>query len=176
VASTATLTMARRTRTLLILFAAVALLGVVAYAQLERERVREPLTRLDTAAVRSVAVSCNGCTARRFEKVDGHWQMREPFVLPADDAAVDTLVAIALAPVRFRHAAATLDAGKLGLDPPQATLRLDATVITFGTTDAIHGDRYVKVGDTIALVPDRFSMQLFAAPENELAAAVAAGD
>jgi hypothetical protein len=116
-----------------------------------------------------LAVSCNACRTRRFEKVEGHWQMREPFQQPADDAAVDKLAAIARASVRFRHAAGELDAKKLGLDPPQATLQLDTTTLRFGTTDALHGDRYVQAGGSIALVPDRFSALLFAAPENELA-------
>ncbi len=59
---------------------------------------------------------------------------------------------------------------KLGLEPPVATLEVDGTVLKFGTTDAIHNDRYVEVGGTIALVPDRFSALLFATPEGEVAA------
>ncbi|GAA0712599.1 hypothetical protein [Dokdonella soli] len=163
--------MKRRTRTLVFLLAAVALLGAAVFAEIRREQTLafDPLTTIDLAAVRSLAVTCNACKPRRFDKVDGHWQMREPFARAADDAAVDRLAAIAHAPVRFRHAAGELEASKLGLDPPQATLTLDGTTLKFGTTDAIHGDRYVEVGGLIALVPDRFSARLFAAPENELA-------
>lgn len=165
--------MRRRTRTLVALIVAVALLGAAVFAELRREDALsfDPLTTLDPATVHTVAVSCNACKPRRFEKIDGHWQMREPFARAASDAAIDKLVAIARAPVRFRHAAGELDAHKLGLDPPQATLQLDALTLTFGTTDAIHGDRYVAVGGIVALVPDRFSILLFAAPENELASA-----
>lgn len=161
----------RRTRTNLILIAMVALLGAAVYAELRRERALafDPLTTLDPAAVRMLAVNCNACKPRRFEKIGDHWQMREPFAQPADDAAVAKLAAIARAPVRFRHPAGELDAKKLGLDPPQATLQLDTTLLKFGMTDAIHGDRYVEVDGVIALVPDRFSARLFAAPENELA-------
>ena len=60
-----------------------------------------------------------------------------------------------------------MDATKLGLEPPVATLAVDGTVLKFGTTDAIHNDRYVEAGGTIALVPDRFSVLLFASPESE---------
>lgn len=165
--------MKRRTRTLVFLLSTAALLGAAVFAELRREQTLafDPLTAIDPAAVRSLAVDCNACKTRRFDKVDGHWQMREPFARAADDAAVDKLAAIARAPVRFRHAVGELEAGKLGLDPPQATLTLDGTTLKFGTTDAIHGDRYVEVGDRIALVPDRFSALLFAAPENETARA-----
>ena len=97
--------------------------------------------------------------------------MREPKEQPANDKAVARLAAIVRAPVRYRRPADEMDATKLGLDPPVATLKIDGTVLKFGTTDAIHNDRYVEAGGTIALVPDRFSALLFASPESELAAA-----
>ena len=169
--------MRRRTRTLIFLLAAVVLLGAAVLAEIRHEQAMaiDPLTTIDTRSVRRLAVACAACKPRRFEKVDGHWQMREPYARPASDAAVGRLLAIAHAPVRFRHAPGELEAGKIGLDPPQATLTLDATTLKFGTPDAIHGDRYVQVGASIALVPDRFSALLFAAPENELAGAGTAG-
>ena len=163
--------MTRRTRTHLFLLATVALLGVAVYAELHRERTLglDPLTQIDPAGVRSLAVTCHACKPRRFERVDDHWRMLEPFAQAADTVAVDRLAAIARAPVRFRHARGELDARKLGLDPAYATLDLDGTVLKFGTTDAIHGDRYVEVDGAIALVPDRFSARLFETPESELA-------
>ena len=164
--------MRRRTRTQLVLLALAAALGAAVYAQLRHERaqVAEPLTAIDTAAVRTLAIACEGCTARRFEKVGAQWRMLEPYARDADADAVAKLLAIASAPIRFRHAAGELDPKKLGLAPPLATLALDGTTLKFGTTDAIHGDRYVEVGGAVALVPDRFSARLFAAPESELAA------
>jgi len=163
--------MRRRTRTNLFLLAMVALLGVAVYAEMRRERAlqRDPLTAMDPERIRSLAVTCQGCTARRFEKVDGHWMMREPNEQPANDDAVARLAAIVRAPVRYRRPADELDATKLGLEPPVATLTVDGTVLKFGSTDAIHNDRYVEADGTIALVPDRFSVLLFASPESETA-------
>ena len=163
--------MKRRTRTHLVLLAIVALLGAAVYAEVQRERTLgiDPLTQIDPATVRSLAVTCSGCKPRRFEKVDGHWRMLEPFEHVADDVAVERLAAIARAPVRLRHARGELDAKKLGLDPAYATLTLDRMVLKFGTTDAINGDRYVEVDGVVALVPDRFSARLFETPESELA-------
>lgn len=156
--------MKRRTRTLVLLAATAALLGAAVFAQLRHENAQalDPLTDLDLAEVRTLVVDCRGCTPRRYEKVDGHWRMTAPRAQPADTARIEKLLAIARTPVRFRHAAAELDPAKVGLDPPQATLRLDTTTLAFGATDAIHGDRYVAIGTTIALVPDRFSAVLFA--------------
>lgn len=163
--------MRRGTRSLLGMALLAAALGAAVVVQLRHEEtlVAETLTALDPSGVRAVTVSCQGCTTRRFEKRDGHWRMLEPREVAASDEAVERLVAIAGATIRFRHAAGDLDPKKVGLDPPLATLALDGTTLTFGTTDAIHGDRYVEVGGTVALVPDRFSARLFAAPESEVA-------
>lgn len=163
--------MRRKTRTNVILAAMVVLLGAAVYAEVRRERalMLDPLTALNPDQITSLAIACQGCTARRFEKVGGHWLMREPKSQPANDAAVARLAAIVRAPVRYRRPAAELDPKKLGLDPPVATLDADGTLLKFGTTDAIRNDRYVEAGGTIALVPDRFSALLFATPDTELA-------
>lgn len=166
--------MRRRTRTLVFLLAAIALLGAAVVAELRHERMLalDPLTTIDVQTAQRLELSCRGCTTRRFEKVDGHWWMRAPQAQPADEALVAKLLAIANAPVRFRHAPGELEPGKVGLDPPQATLVIDNTVLRFGATDAIRSDRYVATGDSIALVPDRFSAVLFmAAPEKPASAA-----
>jgi hypothetical protein len=155
--------MKRRNRTIAFLLAATALLAAAVLAELRRERMLalDPLTTIDVQTVQRLELSCRGCTTRRFEKVGGHWRMREPQAQPADEALVAKLLAIANAPVRFRHAAGELEPGKVGLDPPQATLVIDDTVLRFGATDAIRSDRYVATGHSIALVPDRFSAVLF---------------
>lgn len=163
--------MRRRTRTLVFLLAATALLGAAVFAELRHERALalDPLTAIDLDSVQRLEVTCAGCSARRYERSGTHWHQRDPDA-PADPAMVARLLAIAHAPVRFRYAAGELEAGKVGLVPPLATLRLDDTELRFGGTDAIRGDRYVAVGDAIALVPDRFSALLFtaaAAPKRE---------
>jgi hypothetical protein len=162
--------MRRRTRTNLFLAVTVALLGVAVFAEFRREHAleRDPLTTIDPATVRSLAVTCLGCTARRYEKERGHWFMRAPQAQAANDEAVGRLASILRAPVRYRRPAAEVDPVKLGLDPPVATLEADGALLKFGTTDAIRNDRYVEFGGTIALVPDRFSVLLFATPESEL--------
>jgi hypothetical protein len=165
--------MRRKTRTNLILALMVLLLGAAVYAELQRERAiaLDPLTTIDPEMIRSLAIACDGCIARRYEKVDGHWQMRAPEAKPANDDAIARLASIVSAPVRYRRPASEVDPKKLGLDPPVATLDADGRILKFGTTDAIRNDRYVEYRGTIALVPDRFSALLFASPESETTAA-----
>lgn len=156
--------MRRRTRTLVFLAATAALLGAAVFVELRRERALalDPLTTLDLAAATRLDVACAGCVARHYAKVDAHWRQRDPDA-PADEALVARLLAIAHAPVRFRYPARDFEPARIGLVPPFATLRIDDTELRFGGTDAIRGDRYVAVGDAIALVPDRFSALLFKA-------------
>ncbi len=162
--------MRRATRTNLILIGVMVALGMATYWQVNREvaHFEPPLSSLDPATIEQVRVACLECPPRRFERVDGHWMMREPYDLPADDAQVARLLSIATSPVRSRRAVSSLDAQKIGLDPALMSLDLDSVHFDFGTTDAFNGDRYVRVGDTIAMAPDRFSPFLIAAPASEL--------
>lgn len=162
--------MRRRTRQLLVAATAAVALAAAVFLQIRHERagLPQPLTRIDTASVSTVGVRCRGCVTRRFEKTAAGWQMREPYALPADDAAVEGLLAIAAIPVRTWYADGALDPSRLGLDPPLIELQLDAHRIAIGTTDAIDSDRYLGVDGRIARAPDRFSPRLLTVPEAEL--------
>lgn len=162
--------MKRAARINLILIFVVAALGVAVYWQVNREvaRFEPPLSALRPEQINQVTVSCLQCVARRFERVDGHWTMREPYNQPADDAQLARLLSIATSPVRSRRAISSLDSKKIGLDPALMSLDLGPEHFDIGTTDAFNGDRYVRVGDTIAMVADRFSPFLVAAPSSEL--------
>jgi hypothetical protein len=162
--------MKRATRINLILLGIVAALGIAVTIQVKREiaQFEPPLSALDPAHIERIAVGCLHCEPRRFERVAGHWMMRAPYALPADDAQVVRLLSIATAVVRSRRPFAGMDAKKIGLDPPLMQLDLDGEHFDIGTTDAFNGDRYVRIGDTIAMAPDRFSPFLVAAPASEL--------
>lgn len=157
-------------RSNLILLGLVVVLGLAAWWQVEREVAgfEPPLSTLDVAAIRRIEVSCVQCRRRVFERDGAHWMMREPYPLPADDAMVARLLSIARSPVRRRHALDAFEPAKVGLAPPLMSLDLDDEHFDIGLTDALGGDRYVRTGDRIAMVPDRFSPFLVAAPESEL--------
>ena len=164
--------MRNSSRNLLLLAGLVALLGAGVYAELGHEQARAPaaLTKLDPAAVQRLEVRCQTCRTRRFARGADGWRMLEPYALPADADAVAHLLAIARAPVRQRLPLQEYDLAKLGLSPPQFTLTFDDVVVTIGGEDSIEHDRYVRVGDELLRVPDRFSARLLEAPERELAA------
>ncbi|MBL8300484.1 MAG: hypothetical protein JNN30_19270 [Rhodanobacteraceae bacterium] len=161
--------MRRHRRQNLLLAAALGVLVVITWLVVAREQAGlARLTTLDPAQITSLRVSAGATAARRFERRDGRWWMSEPYSLPAHADAVARLVAIASAPTRSRHARDRFDPARIGLSPPQALLELDALRLEFGTTEAIHGDRYVRTADDIALMPDRFSSWLLAPAESEV--------
>lgn len=162
--------MQRTARTNLLLIAVAGVLGLAVYWQVKKETAgfEAPLSNLDPTRVERVSASCRACTERRFERRDGHWWMLEPYALPASDAMVERLIGIAASPVRSRRPLTDLDPAKIGLDPPLMQLELDGRRFEFGMTDVLQGDRYVRSDDAVAMVPDRFSPFLSAAPESEL--------
>jgi hypothetical protein len=164
--------MRKSTRNILLLAVLVAVLAAGVYAELEREQASAwaPLTKLDPATVQRLEVRCQTCRTRRFARGADGWRMLEPYALPANADAVAHLLAIARAPVSMRLELREYDLTKLGLSPPQFTLTFDDVVVTIGGEDSIEHDRYVRVGDELLRVPDRFSARLLEAPERELAA------
>lgn len=159
--------MRRRHRSLWILVGLVLVLAAGAVAEQVRERklAAPPLTAQTEREVHAIVRECEGCTRLRLEKVQGSWSLVEPFAVPAHAERVEALIAIGTAPMRHRYATADLDPAKIGLDRPYARLTLGPRLLEFGTTDAINQDRYVRVGDTVALIPDRFGALLRAPPE-----------
>ena len=162
--------MRRGVRINLALVAIVAVLSAIAYREVRNEvDAREPaLSALDASTVDRIDVRCTRCVARAFARSNGRWKMREPYALDADETTIARLIGIAALPVRQRHALTDFDLARIGLSPPLMTLRLGALTLEVGMTDALRGDRYVRVGDQIAMVPDRFSPFLMATPESEL--------
>ncbi len=163
--------MQRPTRSILFLALAVALLGAAVYAELGRERslAAQPLTHIDTDLVRRLQIQCLSCTTRVFERSAGVWQMTAPYHAAADPQAVARLLALAHAPVRTHMPIAGYDRAKLGLDPPRISVTIDELRIDIGGEDPIDHDRYVRIGNELLRVPDRFSARLLEAPESEVA-------
>ena len=168
--------MRNSSRSILFLGLAVAALAGAVWFELARERelATAALTTLDPADVRHIEIRCIDCQTRRFERDAHGWRMLEPYAQPADTRAVTRLLAVLRAPVRTRAPLRDYDPAKLGLAPAQFTLTFDQVTIGIGNEDPIEHDRYVRLGDELLRVPDRFSARLLETPESELADPAAA--
>lgn len=160
--------MRRKARNTYILIGVVALLGLAAVAERVRDQLQQPTPLLGDRVVRPrvIVLDSTEQPRRRFELLQGAWQMTAPWRVPADQPTVQRLLAVARTPVRFRSV--LHDVRPLaddGLSPPMATLALDDIELEFGAMDDVRRFRHVRVGKALALLSVDPAPALIAAPE-----------
>jgi hypothetical protein len=138
--------------------AVLALLALAAW-QWRHDASAEPGSVLDLAPeqVTRIALGIGGAQALHYAKRDGHWWQTDGTPRRADDGRLAELAATAAAPVLSWRAASDFDPARIGLTPPQAVLSLDGRILEFGSTAATGAQRYVRVGQRIALLPEHYS-------------------
>ena len=117
--------MDRQKRNTWILVGVVVILGLAAVAEQARERrtAPKPLLGASLRDVNTIALDCPGCPPRRFERVQGAWQMTQPYDAPADPAAVARILQLPRAPVAMRYPVEHFDLAKIGLEKPMLAAR-----------------------------------------------------
>lgn len=83
---------------------------------------------------------------------NGRWELEGEPTLIADSLAVEALIALAGAEVRRRYPAEGIDLQPLGLAEPETRLSYDGLRLALGDSEALSGDRYVLLGDELALI------------------------
>lgn len=135
----------------------VAALAAVAWLQPGKAPPPTPvkLTTLNAQAIKRIEFyPPRGATfALRREGTD--WFIEQPH-LRAQPFRVDTLLELPGATSAAQFGLADNQDNAFGVDPPQARLRFDATEIAFGLTNPVGLRRYVRVGDVVHLIDDRF--------------------
>ena len=119
------------------------------------------LTGLTPASIDKVVIT-NRHGAIRLDKQDGEWRITEPVKVAANPARVDSLLQVAEAESVSRFPAAGKDLSAFGLAKPAVSLRLNDSELVFGGVAPVDQRRYVRVGDTIHLIADRYSFALTA--------------
>lgn len=146
----------------LVLLAIVATLGAVVFLEPGKTPPEtHPLAGIDEKGLS--AITLQNRETIRFEKLNGHWSLVEPFKAPANEIRIHQLIDIAKTNSEANY---PLDANNLvpfELDKPRAVLSLGETVFSFGGSDPINMRRYVRVGDGLHLVSDDFFHHLTAA-------------
>lgn len=137
-----------------ILGVAVVGLGVAAWLGREKPEQLPPLTPIPESDVTTIAIAHPDAAAIKLEKRDGDWRLVEPVDAPTDPFEVSSLVGLAKLEVKRSLPISEVTLADLKLDPPQYTVTLNDQVLGFGDTEPIEYRRYIRTGDTVALVGD----------------------
>ncbi len=150
-------------RNLLNLVLLLAVVGLGLLAWLEPGRSPEPpavkITMLDPGSVERIRIERPADVVEMLRR-DGRWQLTAPLVAPANSVRTDAIVSIAAIESLNQQNIAGLDLTTYGLAEPKARLWLNDTLIEFGGAAPLDNRRYVRVGDTLHLIPDLRYYQL----------------
>ena len=152
--------MKRAARQRLLLLASVAVLLGLALWQWQRDagHANDALTTLDPAAIGHISLALPDAATLHYEKrSDGHWWRIDGTAhRVADDDRLRDLADIAGARVLSWRSLGDFEPAKIGLAPPQAILTLDGQTLAFGINAVPGPQRYVRVGERVALVSARY--------------------
>ncbi|MGA7801654.1 MAG: DUF4340 domain-containing protein [Gammaproteobacteria bacterium] len=143
----------------LILLLGAVTLGLVAWLQPGKKPPKPAVTvtSIKPADITRIELKRADRADLSFERRGAHWYITGKRDLPAAQFAVAGLLRLADQQVSRSYPLSKMDPAQLKLDKPQASVRFNkGPLIQFGTTDAIEGDRYLRVGDRIYLVPDDY--------------------
>ena len=132
------------------------------------ERTLETLTPLNPEKLERIRIHRSGDEPISFEHRADGWQMTAPFRLTADQKKLAALAHIAAAPSHRSFPAGETDLSELGLAPAPLRLELDGLTLEIGGTEPIGRHRYVRLGDRVHLIDDRFQHHLLAPAETLL--------
>lgn len=162
--------MKRASRQRLMLLLAVVTLLALAGWQVQRDDARDPgrLTTRDPASINHISLTLPGTPTLHYEKRDGHWWRTDGTPARAIDGRLNELADTATAHVLSWRNASDFDLAKIGLAPPQAILDLDGQTLEFGETSVTGPQHYVRIGQRIALVSERYMPRSPATQTTEL--------
>ena len=149
--------LARRRWLNLALLGLVGGLATLAWFESRQERLAgvPALLDLTPAQIERIAVERPGQTNLAFKRSGGRWWMIAPENGLANPVLLNPIMKLAEARCPLRYAVAELDLKALQLDPPRLRLWLNDWEIRFGATSPTDGLRYLQIGATVSLCPDR---------------------
>jgi hypothetical protein len=151
----------RRAFTNLLLFVGVIAMALVAWQDYrQRNAPLRTLLAFPPQAIERMLIEIPGRPRLELQRTPGGWSLREPYSAPllAERAAYLTELASSQPASRYHLAGRKL--ADFGLTEPRALLTLTTAerslTLAFGGTDITSGRRYLRLGDEILLLEDRY--------------------
>ena len=120
----------------------------------------QPLVSAPDQDVQTIQVERAGKPRLLFAREKGGWVMRAPILAPAHPQRIRDLLAFPTLPAGPALEINDNELPRFGLNPPLATLSLDAGRFEFGITDGLDDRRYVRYRRQVRLAPDGVYPQL----------------
>ena len=164
--------LARRILINLGLFMLVGGLAAMAWFEpgLDHSALPSSLLNFASTQIRRIAVERPGQDHLVFERRGDRWWMTTPGQGAANPVLIQPILQLAEARCLQRYAAAGVDLQSLGFNPPRLRLWLNDQTVEFGATAPTDGQRYLRIGETVYLCPDRLYPLLTSAAASFLAA------
>jgi hypothetical protein len=138
---------------------AIVIAALAAVAWLEPGKTPPPpeikLTTLDVQSVKRIEFHPPRGQGFALVRDGKDWFIEQPR-LRAQPFRVDTLLELPGAVSAAQLTLTENENNAFGVDPPQARIVFDHTEIAFGLTNPVGLRRYVRVGDAVHLIDDRF--------------------
>ena len=134
--------------------------GLVALVVIEPGREQAttipPLLEFTAERIERITVERPGQEQLAFERREDQWWMTAPAQGLANAVLIRPIPRLAEARCAPSYAVAGVDLPRLRLDPPRLRLWLNGREIHFGDTTPTDGQRYLRIGGTVHLCPDRW--------------------
>ena len=114
------------------------------------------ITGLPAGSITSIRVTRKERMPLNFVKTAGGWQLENHRALPASEFQLHALLGVLSARPGRSFPDKALNLADAGLDPPQATLFLNDTLIYIGGTTPLDRLRYVQYGNNVHLLNDTY--------------------
>ncbi len=124
--------------------------------------VKEPakttfhLSSLNEETVNTIAITRRTGDAVTLKKINKQWYMTSPYKIRANTFYIESILQITKAESISQFTITDNDKNKFKLNPPQASLKLNNQLFSFGTNEQLHLNRYILTNDKLYLLPDRY--------------------
>ena len=138
----------------LFLLIVAATLATLIYYSEETSTELERLTRIKPGTISTITIHHNKHETSFAKLADGHWHIRQPLEIAANDFRVNSILKLLNAPVHKRYRSSEIDLEKIGLLNPDSVIIFDDIEIAFGITNPVTNLRFVRIGDAISTIED----------------------
>jgi len=153
--------MTRRAWLNLALLSLVIILGVLAYFEPggKKVEVQPPLLALSQSQVNRIRIEARNNQPVQLERTSDGWMITDPIQVAASDYRVNNMLQLLTATSYSFFSVTERPLSEFGLEHPAGRIVFNDQAIEFGDNEPINNHRYVRVGDQIHLIDDRYYYQ-----------------